>query len=209
MEPLMETEAFLKQFPEGLMEPLSRILDPAGAGEDSRLRDNSNVTTKPHEKGTRPRPGIRNEPTLISEDLTAPALERVLQANGEKTLIASAEAGTMLTEAGRNQSKFGALLLKGFSGDPITSHRTNRPAIHLEEPCITVLWLCQPRWLDQFLMRANALDDGLIPRFLVAHSRAVMAPMGKGDSHELSVGFKDAYGAVIGALFDTYFQEVN
>ncbi len=148
------------------------------------------------------------DPRLICSEITGPALARLLQHNQQVILNATAEAGVLLDEASKAASPLGQLLLKGFSGDPVEIDRITREPVVMEEPCISVCWLCQPHRLDKFLANERLLEDGLLPRFLVAHSNASMAAI-DGDDSSIPVAVSDAYGALLEELFVLYGRNSN
>lgn len=149
------------------------------------------------------KPAKEPDPRLICSEVTGPALARLLQQNHQGILIATAEAGNLLDEAAKATSPLGQLLLKGFSGDHVEIDRVSTDPIVMEEPCISACWLCQPHRLDRFLANERLLEDGLLPRFLVAHSKASMAPV-HGADDSVPVAVSDAYGGLIEELFVLY-----
>ncbi len=140
---------------------------------------------------------------IICSDTTGPALEKLLAENHETILNTSTEAGKLLDEASRANSPLGQVLLKGFSGDPVEVHRLNRKPVILQEPCVSVCWLCQPHRLETFLSSDRLMEDGLLARFCVAHSHAGMVFV---NDHEttIPVCVIDSYEAMISSLFDAY-----
>jgi hypothetical protein len=144
-------------------------------------------------------------PQLICSEVTGQALAKLLAANQETILNTTAEAGNLLEEASKATSPLGQLLLKGYSGDPVEIHRVSRKAVVLREPCISVCWLCQPHRLEKFLASDRLMEDGLLARFCVVHSKAGMAFL-PDDDRSVPVAVSDSYGAVITSLFDAYGQ---
>lgn len=144
---------------------------------------------------------------LVCSDVTGPALVRLLAENRETILNASAEAGNLLQQASNSNSQLGQLLLMGYSGDRYEYHRATKKAIVLNEPCISVCWLCQPHRLEKFLSSDRLMDDGLLARFFVFHSGAGMGYLDGGDK-TIPSGISANYGAVISSLFNTYGQRV-
>lgn len=140
---------------------------------------------------------------LICSEVTGPALAKMLEENQQVILNVTAEAGNLLDEASRVASPLGQLLLKGYSGDHVEIDRLLRDPVVMEEPCISACWLCQPHRLKKFLANDRLLEDGLLARFLVAHSKATMAPMSEHDA-DVPVAVSDAYGALIEELFASY-----
>lgn len=208
IEPMRDIEEFLQVCDPG------PVADDAGNGEEVRFAGAPPFLVARPDASQRRAGGSRHRHQrvprrLICENITGPALASLLVANGESTFNVSAEAGNLLDEAGRAASDLGLLLLKGYSGDPVVIDRLTRDSDHLESPCISVFWLCQPHRLDRFLSRERSLEDGLIARFLVAHSEARMTPLGDELPGEIPVGVKDAYGAVVNDLFRTYHSIRN
>lgn len=198
--PLRDIEEYLREVdPE-----FGGIGDPGGGERDDRLGRSSSLSVllsfSAGKEGRGSRKRLRR---LICEDVTAPALAVLLAENRETTFNVSTEAGNLLDRAGSKSNELGQLLLKGYSGDPVDIDRITRDAERLESPCISLFWLCQPNRLDNFLSRDHLIEDGLIARFLVAHSDARMTPL-EDEVPEIPVSVKDAYGALIGELFDHY-----
>jgi len=168
----------------GLLPPPGRTV---GAG--SRARGKSGADKSP--------------PQIICSEITGPALAKLLEANHETTLNTSAEAGNLLEEAGKTASPLGQLLLKGYSGDPVEIHRITREPVLLDGPCINICWLCQPHRLEKFLANDRLLEDGLVARFLVVHSKAGMSILPE-DDITIPISVSDHYGALINQLYETY-----
>lgn len=158
-----------------------------------------------------PSSGIDREesaPRLICSDTTGPALAQLLAANGESMLNATAEAGNLLNVVSKSANPLGLLLLKGYSGDPVEIDRATREPIVIKKPCITVCWLCQPHRIDKFLGSEHLMEDGLLARFLVAHSRATMAYMTDEDK-VIPEAVSESYGNVIKAIFEAYGRHAD
>jgi hypothetical protein len=201
-EPLDILQAHLKMFgrQNGLHRLGTKKSKPRGRGfEDSEGIAGDIKLVPPRARGSEKMP----DPRLICSEVTGPALAMLLAQNQQVLLNATAEAGNLLDEAAKATSPLGQLLLKGFSGDPVEIDRITRGPVVMEEPCISVCWLCQPHRLDKFLASERLLEDGLLPRFLVAHSNASMAPM-HGDDGSVPVDVADAYGGLIEELFVLY-----
>ena len=147
-------------------------------------------------------------PRLICSDTTGPALAKLLAANGEAILNATAEAGNLLNVVSKSANPLGQLLLKGYSGDPVEIDRMNRDPIVIKKPCITVCWLCQPHRIEQFLASDHLMEDGLLARFHVAHSMARMAYMPDEDK-AINDAVSESYGNVINELFEDYGRRVD
>lgn len=153
-------------------------------------------------------PPEESAPRLICSDTTGPALAKLLAANGETTLNATAEAGNLLNVVSKSANPLGLLLLKGYSGDPVEIDRVTRELIVIKKPCITVCWLCQPHRIDDFLGSEHLMEDGLLARFLVAHSRAKMAYMTDEDK-AIPDAVSEGYGNLINAIFEAYGRRLD
>jgi hypothetical protein len=202
-EPLDILQTHMREFghQKGLHRLGTRRSRPRGGGFDGFEGFAGDIDVLPPQRarGSAKMP----DPRLICSEVTGPALARLLAQNQQVLLNATAEAGNLLDEAAKATSPLGQLLLKGFSGDPVEIDRITREPVVMEEPCISVCWLCQPHRLDKFLANERLLEDGLLPRFLVAHSKATMAPE-HGDDGSVPVAVSDAYGGLIEELFVLY-----
>lgn len=208
-EPLDILQAQLKEF--GRQKWLNRLGNkkskPDGKGSEG-IEGNVDVLSprdkKSAAKGSRgARSEKKHDPRLICSDVTGQVLARLLDQNHQTILNATAEAGDLLDEASKATSPLGQLLLKGYSGDPVEIDRISRESVVMEEPCLSVCWLCQPHRLTKFLSNERLLGDGLLARFLVAHSQASMERMHENDG-SIPVAVSDAYGALIVELFELY-----
>lgn len=183
---------------------LGRIKSKPSGGGVEGFEDNDGSDVRVRAVPPQPKKSAKMpDPRLICSEVTGPALTRLLAQNEEIMLNATAEAGNLLGEAAKATSPLGQLLLKGYSGDQVEIDRITREPVVLEEPCLSVCWLCQPHRLDKFLSNDRLLEDGLLPRFLVAHSRARMEPMREGDG-SVPPAVSDPYGALIEQLFVCY-----
>jgi len=148
-------------------------------------------------------------PRLICSDITGPALAQLLAANGECMLNATPEAGNLLNVVSKSSNSLAQLLLKGYSGDPVEIDRkNNKKPIVIKNPCITVCWLCQPHRIDEFLGSEHLMEDGLLARFLVAHSRATMAYMTDADM-VIPEAVSERYGNLIKAIYEAYGRHAD
>lgn len=143
------------------------------------------------------------KPRMICSDVTGQKLARLLGENQETILNTTAEAGDLIDEISKATSPLKQILLKGFSGDSVEIDRVTLDEVVMKEPCLSVCWLCQPHRLDRLLSNDRLLEDGLLPRFLVAHSGASMMPMSD-DAASVPAEDSDAYEALIEELFVLY-----
>ena len=205
LEPLVINQEFLRTFSEEMVPP--ERVDPAeGDGSFEGFVGLLPSPKRAVESGSRSRGrsgADKLPPQIICSEITGPALAKLLEENLETTLNVTAEAGNLLEEASKVGSPLGQLLLKGYSGDSVEIHRITRKAVLLGEPCITICWLCQPHRLENFLANDRLLEDGLVARFHVVHSKAGMSSLTK-DNNTIPIDICDHYGALINQLFENY-----
>lgn len=201
LEPLKALEAELKNFadnhgstPPGPMHPREDDGSSEGFEGLPQMFDGEVAPEKSAEEAST---------RLTCSNVTGPSLAKLLAENRETTFNVNPEAGNLLQQVSKSQSHLGELLLKGFSGDSVEIDRRNQKPVVLAKPCITVCWLCQPHRLDQFLASDHLMEDGLLARFLVSHSKAGMAFMAE-DDNAIPVEVSDGYRAAIHTLFQNY-----
>jgi hypothetical protein len=142
-------------------------------------------------------------PRLVCSNTTGPALVQILKDNNETILFATPEAGNRLDEASKPNSQLGQLLLHGFSGDKTEFDRATKQPVILNQPCITVCWLCQPHRVTKFFESARLMEDGLIARFLFLQINSGMSYMAEED-RTIPVCIINGYDAIICELYDAY-----
>lgn len=201
LEPIKTLEANLKNFADsrGNTPP-----DPTHPTEDDGGSEGFKGLPQMFDGEVSPETSAEEASTrLTCSNVTGPSLAKLLAENRETTFNVNPEAGNLLQQVSKSQSDLGELLLKGFSGDSVEIDRRNQKPVVLAKPCITVCWLCQPHRLDQFLASDHLMEDGLLARFLVSHSKAGMAFMAE-DDNDIPVDVSDGYRAVIHTLFENY-----
>lgn len=105
--------------------------------------------------------------TMLADDVTTEALVKLLNENNERIAIASAEGGIFGMLAGRYSSHPNIdIFLKGYSGEPYTSHRVSGRMEMLREPLITLVLMMQPVVLMEALVNKEFRERGLLSRFL-------------------------------------------
>lgn len=142
-------------------------------------------------------------PRLVCSDTTGPALAKILRENNETILVATPEAGNQLDEASKPASLFGQMLLKGYSGDKVEIDRATKEPVILNQPCITVCWLCQPHRVSKFFGSEKLMEDGLIARFLFVETKVGMSYMPEEDK-TIPVSISNGYSAIVSELYDAY-----
>jgi hypothetical protein len=202
-----------------LREPIDMILDylqecafcncvlpltpPQMTGKDEESHGGLDVLPPPTGNVETPQ-HISDAPArLVCSDTTGQALARILRDNNETILVATPEAGNQLDEASKPASLFGQLLLKGYSGDKVEIDRATKCPVLLNQPCITVCWLCQPHRVTKFYGSDRLMEDGLIARFLFVETNAGMAYMPEED-RTIPVSIINGYAAIISELYDAY-----
>jgi hypothetical protein len=118
-------------------------------------------------------------PALVCENITSEALAMTLSSNHECLASMSADArDVMAIVSGRYGGRGDeALYLKAFSEDTCVINRASRPAIRLDSPNLTCLWLVQPDKIDLMFGEKFATEGGLLPRFLVCQANCMATPI--------------------------------
>jgi Protein of unknown function (DUF3987) len=202
-----------------LRQPLDMILDYLQECADSHCmlpltppqitegdeESHGNLDVLPPQAGDVASPQLTagSPPRLFCSDTTGPALAKILRENNETILVATPEAGNQLDEASKPASLFGQLLLKGYSGDKAEIDRATKQPVILNQPCITVCWLCQPHRVTKFFGSERLMEDGLIARFLFVETKAGMPYMPEED-RTIPVSVINGYGAIMSELYDAY-----
>jgi hypothetical protein len=108
-------------------------------------------------------------PDLLVQSFTPEALRDLLEANGEKLGIVSAEAdaaelmGARYSDAGPSFD----LLLSAHAGDPITTRRAGGRVVPLDRPAVGIVLCVQPEAVRAVLADRAARGRGLIDRMLL------------------------------------------
>lgn len=105
--------------------------------------------------------------TLLADDVTTEALVKLMNENNERIAVASAEGGIFGMLAGRYSTHPNIdIFLKGYSGEPYTSHRVSGRVERLKEPLINLTLMVQPVILEEALNNKEFMERGLMARFL-------------------------------------------
>ena len=148
------------------------------------------------------------EPAWSTEQATKEAIESLFANATRETLASlSAEArGAVDVLMGRyRESTDEGIFLAGYSGDPVKIHRKGSPPVVLAHPCLTVLWLLQPDKLRELLESAAMSDSGLMPRFLLADTKAEPQEEPE-ERHCIPDNVKAAWAALVHDLLDSYHE---
>ena len=140
-------------------------------------------------------------PVGVTADATPEALAVLMQGNGGRMLLASAEAVTFQHMTGLYQKGAGNLdvYLCGWSGDPLMVHRITRPPVDVPCPLLSVVLTVQPDVLAEIGEKRELTGRGVIQRFLwsvprdLVGSRTVDAP-------EVPATIRTLWANTLGAL---------
>jgi hypothetical protein len=148
------------------------------------------------------------EPAWSTEQATKEAIESLFAMSTRETLASlSAEArGAVDVLMGRyRETTDESIFLAGYSGDLVKIHRKGSPPVVLAHPCLTVLWMLQPDKLRELLESPAMSDSGLMPRFLIADTKAQPQKEPE-ERHCIDERVKNAWAALIHDLLDTYHE---
>jgi len=148
------------------------------------------------------------EPAWSTEQATKEAIESLFAMSTRETLASlSAEArGAVDVLMGRyRESTDEGIFLAAYSGDSVKIHRKGSPPVVLARPCLALLWLMQPDKLRELLESPAMSDSGLMPRFLIADTKAQPQKEPE-ERHCIDEAVKTAWAALIDDLLDTYHE---
>ena len=148
-------------------------------------------------------------PVLAVEDILSESLGVLLAANKETLASFSSDSRDIIKNiCGRyrrsNEETDEAIYLKAFSGDPLRVNRLGRNPIYLQSPCLSVLWLLQPDMMNLMFTKNGLIASGLMPRFLIADSRAQATKITGHESMSIPSDVKLAYRDLVFDLLRTY-----
>lgn len=149
-----------------------------------------------------------HEPAWSTEQATKEAIESLFAISTRETLASlSAEArGAVDVLMGRyREATDEGIFLAGYSGDPVKIHRKGSPPVVLAHPCLMVLWMLQPDKLRELLESAAMSESGLMPRFLIADTKAEPQEEPE-ERHCIPETVKAAWAALIHTLLDEYHE---
>ena len=153
----------------------------------------------------------RVSPILFVTNVTSEKLAEMLSLNGECLAHINGDAGDALDIVtgilyGDGKHTRDSLWLSGFTGDPIVIFRKNSPPIHLDAPCLAVLFLVTPHKVQELFRDTRLTSEGLLPRFLVCDPAARPMPItASADvAHTLPTDVSQPYEAAIFAALSKY-----
>lgn len=113
-------------------------------------------------------------PIFVVDDITTEELGRITSVNDERMSIVSAEGGIFGIMAGRyneRQSNFD-IYLKGYSGDPWSTHRIGRKSQSMNSPSLTICLAVQRDVIKEIGSNKQFRGRGLLARFLYCNCKA-------------------------------------
>jgi hypothetical protein len=146
-------------------------------------------------------------PRLSVEDVTTEKLAVMLANQGECMASLSPDAGAIVNNILGRYNKLDRtddnIYLKAFSGDPCRVDRQGREPVVLNRPCLAVLWLVQPDKIETLLGEKSLTDGGLMPRFLICHTRAEPQPIAE-DAPGIPTQTGDAWAQLVRDLLNAF-----
>jgi|GEM_PF-523308 len=149
-----------------------------------------------------------HEPAWSTEQATKEAIESLFAISTRETLASlSAEArGAVDVLMGRyREATDEGIFLAGYSGDHVKIHRKGSPPVVLAHPCLSLLWMLQPDKLRELLESAAMSESGLMPRFLIADTKAEPQEEPE-ERHCIPETVKAAWAGLIHTLLDEYHE---
>jgi len=95
------------------------------------------------------------------------------------------------------------IYLKAFSGDHCRVDRQGREPVLLEKPCLAFFLLVQPDKVETLLGKSELTEGGLLPRFLICHTRAMPRHIVEG-ARGIPDTAADAWGNLVRTLIQTF-----
>ncbi len=154
----------------------------------------------------------RVSPTLYLTEATPESLAELLSKHGETLAHIDSDAADALgiitgTRYGDGKHTQETVWLKSYTGDAHVIHRKNAEPVHLEAPCMGVLFVATPDKVQELFRTPRLTSGGLLPRFLVCDPRArpVALEMNAADvAHTLPGDVSQPYESAIFAAISRY-----
>jgi len=124
----------------------------------------------------------RHGKILFVTDVTPEKLAEMLSHNGETMAHFDSDAADALdiilgTRYGDRANAHDSLWLKSYTGEHFSIGRKNSPSVHLDEPCLAVLFLATPDKVQELYRTPRLTTGGLLPRFLACDPDARPMPI--------------------------------
>ena len=136
-------------------------------------------------------------PRLVASDVTTEALSMLLDAQGERMIVADAEGDVFEMLAGRYSDRPPVtLFLSGYSGESWSSDRAGRGSIRLDQPAITMCVATQPIVASEAVSNDRLMGKGLLARIEFAYPESMRSRYRRGvrsDEAPVSRHVKHAY----------------
>lgn len=143
----------------------------------------------------------RNYRQLLSDDNTPESLIQLMEEQGGKITICSAEGGIFDAMKGRYDSNMNIdIYLKAHTRDAIRVGRMGREENYIPSPHLTMMLAAQPQILQHFIGNSAFRGRGLCGRFLYAVCRSKMGCRNPA-SPPVQIETKEAYHAFVRQLF--------
>jgi hypothetical protein len=146
---------------------------------------------------------------MLTEDCTQEMMVALMQHNNEQLFAFSSDAAKAIDNLEGLYNKLKAtednFMVHAFGGDPCTVHRVSRPAINLEHPCLTLLWLIQPDLFTRMLGNERLREGGFLVRILACDTQ--MEPRERdGNERAIPATLLTEYAELIRVLIATYWD---
>jgi hypothetical protein len=186
-----------------------------GRGKTSLSKDQRKVLRDRHEALMAEISQIDDEliePAMLTEDCTQEAMALLMQHNREQLFAFSTDAGKAVNNLeglyNRLKTPEDNFLIHAFSGDSFTVGRIGRPAINLENPCLTLFWLLQPIRFNRIFANDELREAGFLARALVCDTRLEPAEK-NGKQSAIPVEVQNKYDRLIRSLIAAYWENKN
>jgi hypothetical protein len=144
------------------------------------------------------------EPSVYCEDVTPPALHKLLADNNEVMFSASADARHCIHVVTKDWED--NPYLKAWSGDPTEVTRITRSSVSLRAPRMAIFWLPQPDAMLDMFTRRVLTENGFLPRVLPYLMDYTPVETGY-KTRRVSPKTKKAWSALVRGLFETYHSK--
>lgn len=154
---------------------------------------------------------------LLADDITSEALASFLTKHNETLAHFDSDAadalGTIIGRYGGDKNHTNdTLWLKGYTGEPHIIFRKHSEPVHLEAPCLAVLFVATPDKVQSLFANNRLTSGGLLPRFLVCDPKARPRPIDpdtEGEHRTLPGEVSQPYEAAIFAAVNRYRLSTN
>ncbi len=149
---------------------------------------------------------------LFASDITPEKLWEMMAKNGETLAHFDSDAADALgiilgTRYGDGKHANDSAWLKAYSGDQCAIFRKNAAPVHLDAPCLTVLFITTPDKVQELYRTPRLTTGGLLPRFLACDPGARPMPLDEVPSEtprSLPTDAAQPYEAAIFTAVDRY-----